>query len=271
MARIVIVWLCIACFMPAWAGDTVSTVSIVNQARVDDCHVKRTLSSDRRLQRAAEKVARGQSPHDAAQAAGYPAVQLAMIHLAGYDDAALREVLARNYCKVLGQPQLQHVGVATRRDERWILVAAARSDPGDASTASNEVLRMVNEARSKPRRCGAKSFKPAPALRLNATLAAAAREHSTDMARHSYMDHSGRDGSTPAQRVTAQGYAWRVVGENVAAGAGDATEVMSGWLDSPGHCANIMSADFTEMGVAFAINPKDDYGVYWTQVFARPR
>jgi uncharacterized protein YkwD len=46
---------------------------------------------------------------------------------------------------------------------------------------------------------------------------------------------------------------------------------VGGWLTSPGHCANIMNRDFTEMGAAYAINPGRERGrVYWTQVFGRP-
>ena len=46
---------------------------------------------------------------------------------------------------------------------------------------------------------------------------------------------------------------------------------MAGWLASSGHCANIMSARFSEMGVGFVVNGQDDYGVYWTLSLAAPR
>ena len=46
---------------------------------------------------------------------------------------------------------------------------------------------------------------------------------------------------------------------------------MAGWLASPEHCANIMNVRFSEMGVAFAVNGQDDYGVYWTLSLAAPR
>jgi uncharacterized protein YkwD len=108
-------------------------------------------------------------------------------------------------------------------------------------------------------------------LHLNAVLNTAAQLHAEDMAKHRQMQHEGSDGSSPAQRVTRQGYRWKAVGENVAAGAGSAAEVVSGWLSSPGHCANIMNPTFTEMGVAFAVNQRDDYAVYWAQSFATPR
>jgi uncharacterized protein YkwD len=46
--------------------------------------------------------------------------------------------------------------------------------------------------------------------------------------------------------------------------------VVNGWLDSPGHCSNIMDTQYTEMGIAYLVNRKSDAGIYWTQVFARP-
>ncbi len=45
---------------------------------------------------------------------------------------------------------------------------------------------------------------------------------------------------------------------------------MQGWIDSPGHCANLMSPTFTEMGIAFVVERKSEPGIYWTQVFATP-
>jgi uncharacterized protein YkwD len=81
------------------------------------------------------------------------------------------------------------------------------------------------------------------------------------------MDHAGSDGSTPAMRATRAGYAWRTVGENVATGQSTPEQVVAEWLDSPRHCSNIMDADFTQMGVAFAASAS---GVYWAQVFGAP-
>ncbi len=90
------------------------------------------------------------------------------------------------------------------------------------------------------------------------------------MARHGYMDHTGRDGSTPQQRVSRAGYAWLETGENLASGVMDAGDVVQGWLHSPGHCENLMWPAYTEMGVAFAVNPRDEAGVYWALEFGRP-
>lgn len=91
------------------------------------------------------------------------------------------------------------------------------------------------------------------------------------MAVNSYMDHTGRDGSSPADRISRTGYKWRMVGENLASGIMTPEETVAGWLQSPHHCENLMTRRFTEMGVAFAVNPATDAGVYWTQTFGTPR
>jgi len=133
------------------------------------------------------------------------------------------------------------------------------------------VLRLVNDARSRPRRCGSETFGAARPLTVNAHLERAALLHSREMARHSFMGHLGRDGSTPGERVTEAGYRWSTVAENVAAGQQTADEAVAAWISSSGHCANIMTAKYAEMGVASAINRKDRYGVYWTLNLAAPR
>ncbi|HKX57868.1 MAG TPA: CAP domain-containing protein [Steroidobacteraceae bacterium] len=125
----------------------------------------------------------------------------------------------------------------------------------------------MNEARRQKRRCGFKRFEPSPPLAASATLQRAAKIQAEDMARRGVMEHAGGDGSTPAERATRAGYAWRTVGENVAAGQSTPEQVVEEWLGSPRHCANIMSPDYTEMGVAVASSAA---GVYWAQVFGAP-
>jgi uncharacterized protein YkwD len=90
----------------------------------------------------------------------------------------------------------------------------------------------------------------APPLAWNPALAGAALAHSRDMARQRYLAHHGKDGSTPASRVTATGYTWRLVGENIASGQPTPEDAVAGWLDSPGHCVNLMDPRFTETGAA---------------------
>lgn len=139
------------------------------------------------------------------------------------------------------------------------------------SSAGRGVLELVNEARAAARRCGFKRHDAAPPLARSALLERAALAHARDMAARSELDHAGSDGSTPGERATRAGYVWRAVGENIAFGQRTAEQVVASWLDSPGHCANLMDADFTEMGVASAVAPGAKATIYWVQLFAAPR
>jgi len=143
--------------------------------------------------------------------------------------------------------------------------------PAAASATDRRILTLVNQARASARTCGSKTYPAQPPLAWNARLDAAAQGHATDMATADYFSHTGRDGSTVADRVTRRGYLWRAVGENIAAGQRTADEAMEGWLKSAGHCRNIMSASFTELGTGTATNTASYYGVYWVQNFGAPR
>lgn len=249
--------------------------AVVNELRSGGCALGSKLSAlqtDARLQDAVKRIANGASAEQAARAMNYPATQLSTIRLRGYSrDPDIRRLLAQKYCKLLLNPVWQHMANEQRGDELWIVLAAPQAIPTDANAVAQRVLTLVNQARANGHRCGQEYYAATGPLRLNATLTQAAQLHAVDMSRHKLMQHSGSDGSTPAQRVTRQGYRWQRVAENVAAGATNAEQVVLGWLDSPGHCANIMNPTFSEMGIAFAVNTHDDYVVYWAQSFAMPR
>ncbi len=87
-----------------------------------------------------------------------------------------------------------------------------------------------------------------PALTWNDQLGQAAFAHSEDMKAKSYFSHDGGDGSKVSDRVTSKGYTWAAVGENIASGQSTEHEVMNSWLKSEGHCKNIMSNYFKDMG-----------------------
>ena len=133
------------------------------------------------------------------------------------------------------------------------------------------VLQQVNAARAAARSCGSKPMKAARPLAWNRTLAEAAELHSVDMAARRYFDHVSPDGKRVSQRVAAQGYNWRMVGENLAGGDTTVTGVLSGWLKSPEHCQNMMSPAYAEVGVACVREPGSQWGNYWTMVLATRR
>ncbi|MFJ8015193.1 CAP domain-containing protein [Streptomyces sp. NPDC096339] len=125
------------------------------------------------------------------------------------------------------------------------------------SGATAQVLALVNQERAAA---------GCPALTLNSKLTQAAQAHSADMAAHSNMSHTGSDGSDPGTRITRAGYAWSSYGENVAYGYSTPAQVMDGWMNSPGHRANILNCSFKEIGIGLA-QPNS----YWTQDFGTAR
>ena len=139
------------------------------------------------------------------------------------------------------------------------------------SDNDKEMLIQVNNARSQARKCGTVNYKATTALSWNCTLEDVAYEHSRDMGDHNFFSHMGSDGLSVRDRVTNASYDWSAVGENIADGQPTIDAVMTAWLDSPGHCANIMFSSYSEIGAASYAIRGSDYPIYWTQVFAKPR
>lgn len=132
-------------------------------------------------------------------------------------------------------------------------------------TREQEVLRLVNQARSKARYCGAKRMPAVKSLKLDAKLSTAARRHGADMAKYNYFSHYGRNGSTPWDRAKRAGTSAR--GENIAAGHAGAKATVDQWLNSPGHCVNLMTPSHKVMGIGRGANSKSTYRYYWVQMF----
>lgn len=125
-------------------------------------------------------------------------------------------------------------------------------------------LSKVNVVRSRARKCGNKYFPATHALILNHSLTKAAYGHSKDMSKHQFLEHASSNGNTLAERMQDVKYVWRAVGENIAHNQNSIGQVIEDWLSSPGHCSNMMSADYTQTGVA-------NVSKYWTQVYAAPK
>ena len=214
----------------------------------------------------------------ALERAGYPVEEAQAVYVTGPEDArAAMTVLAQKYCKVLLSDRFSALG-SYREGTTWTVVLARPAPPLPSMTypdwreAGREILDEVNHARASARSCGERPFTAAPPLAWNPALGDAALAHSRDMATRRYFSHRARDGSQAAERAARAGYTWRRVGENIAFGQRSPREAVEGWLDSPGHCANIMNRDFTEMGAAFGVTPQRQAGIiYWTQVFGTPR
>jgi uncharacterized protein YkwD len=249
----------------------------VNSVRSQGCpaHAKSSppLRGNTRLDEVARYVATGLPLREAEQRAGYHAVSSFSVSVSGVPPSGdVSHIIASQFCAQATNPAFAELGAWRHGEQVWIALAEPFVPPqgSDRAAISARVLALVNAARAHARRCGTQPFAAAPPLTHNAVLEKAALAYAQDMARHGYMDHTGRDGSTPQQRVSRAGYAWLETGENLASGVMDAGDVVAGWLHSPGHCENLMWPAYTEMGVAFAVNPHDEAGVYWALEFGRP-
>lgn len=131
--------------------------------------------------------------------------------------------------------------------------------PSLLSETEQEVLELANAERKKA---------GLPPLRPSVLLMKAARKHTEEMARRGTLNHE-LNGQGPAQRVSALGYAWSQVGENIAHGQRTPAEAMNSWMNSSGHRANLLSSGYSEIGIGVA--PGADGRLYWTTVFAAPR
>lgn len=138
-------------------------------------------------------------------------------------------------------------------------VAAA---PLDAPTYALRVRDLTNAERQKA------GLAP---LELNPQLVDAAQSYSQILAVSGCFEHTCGPVPNFADRAAQAGYTgWNSLGENIAAGYPTPEDVVKGWMNSPGHRANILSPKFTEMGVGL-VSGGGAYGSYWAEEFgARP-
>lgn len=129
----------------------------------------------------------------------------------------------------------------------------------DVKAIESEVARLVNVERAKA---------GLPALTMNWELSRVARYKSQDMINKNYFSHQSPTYGSPFQMMENFGIRFTAAGENIAYGQRTPQEVMTAWMNSSGHRANILSANYTQIGVGVA---KASNGtLYWTQMFIRP-
>lgn len=116
-----------------------------------------------------------------------------------------------------------------------------------------EVLRLVNEERAK------EGIAPLELCSV-ATLKA------QDMAVFGYFKHESPNFGSPDKMLNAFGIHWHLSGENIAAGYQTPKQVMDGWMDSPGHRANILDPGYKKLGVGY-FTGLGEYSSYWVQTF----
>jgi len=135
-----------------------------------------------------------------------------------------------------------------------VLDIAPRAVPigGPVIAASGEIMSLLNAQRASQGR--------AP-LQENARLSQASLAHAQDMVAGSYFSHRGRDGSSFSDRARAAGNTCAAA-ENIASGQRSEIEVMTSWINSPGHRRNILLSDATEYGIGRS-------GTTWVMMFGR--
>jgi uncharacterized protein YkwD len=107
-----------------------------------------------------------------------------------------------------------------------------------------------------------------PELRSHRALRRAAQLHARNMLRYRFFSHDDPFGRSPSARVALfqRGSGFSSIGENIAAGYHTARAACRGWLDSPGHRANILNRRYTRIGIGFA-GGGGGYGTYFVQNF----
>lgn len=162
--------------------------------------------------------------------------------------------------RTVRDPALAQVGVAHAPapggDLFWTAVWARPLTPHGLASVASEVVTLTNAERT------AAGLRP---LAGDPRLTTAAQAHSDDMVARAFYSHTSPEGRQPWDRAAAAGCTHRGIGENIACGQRSAAEVVRGWMDSPGHRANILKPDFTHIGIGF--RGGGEAGTYWTQLF----
>ncbi|PKT74689.1 stress protein [Streptomyces populi] len=163
--------------------------------------------------------------------------------------------------RTLCDPAFDQAGLARVPDPRtgdpyWTALWATPFSQAGLDRTAREVIALTNTERA--------SAGLAP-LTADVRLTAAAQAHSADMVARDFYAHTAPEGGRPWDRAAAAGCTHRAIGENIACGQRSPAEVVRGWMDSPGHRANILKPDFTHIGIGLAGGGRA--GTYWTQLF----
>ncbi|MCH5267673.1 MAG: Ig-like domain-containing protein [Lachnospiraceae bacterium] len=126
-----------------------------------------------------------------------------------------------------------------------------------AKTKEQKVLELVNKERKK---------KGLKTLKMDSKLQKAARARAKEITKK--FSHTRPNGKKAHTVLKSYGVTYHVCGENIAAGQPTAKRVMSDWMNSKGHRANILYKSYTRMGVGLYKAPNKKYKYYWVQIFA---
>ena len=122
-----------------------------------------------------------------------------------------------------------------------------------------EVVRLVNAERRK---------RGINAVSISNKLSSAASLRASEITQK--FSHRRPDGRNFISAAESLGYTFSYIGENIAAGQKSPEDVMNIWMNSPGHRANILNPEYTEIGVGLDY-ANNIYGLHWVQLFGRPK
>jgi len=105
-------------------------------------------------------------------------------------------------------------------------------------------------------------------LKVNTKLSGVAEKKAEDMRDRNYFSHTSPTYGSPFDMMKQFGISYSSAGENIAKGQRTPADVMNGWMNSPGHKANILNSSYTEIGVGYVTDSNGT--TYWVQHFIRP-
>ena len=138
-----------------------------------------------------------------------------------------------------------------------ILPPAPQPNP-ERPASPCDILDAINDLRAKAK---------LPGLRFDARLQDAAAKHAVDMAKRGYFDHLSPEGENVDERVIREGYEWKAVAENIAAGYNDCNGLIEGWKSSEGHYKNILCTNCVDTGIGAYFSEGSEWRYYYVQVF----
>lgn len=151
------------------------------------------------------------------------------------------------------QQQTQQQAQQQPKQQENTQAQTEKQTTGNISQVAQQVIDLTNEQRSK---------NGLPALKADPQLSNVAQTKSNDMREKGYFSHTSPTYGSPFDMMRDFGVSYRTAGENIAQGQRTAQEVVQAWMDSEGHRKNILSRDFTHIGVGY-----DQNGHHWTQMF----
>lgn len=146
--------------------------------------------------------------------------------------------------------------------------ATSSASPCLDQEAARLAVESINALRARGAPCAAAIDAAAP-LVWELHLAATAAQHAHDLAARDMLSHLDAQQRSLAVRLTDGGYAAMAAGENLAAGQPDFAEALAAWTRSPGHCANLMSPRFDEVGLACVERKGTRYERFWVMQLGR--